>query len=153
IGALMDANGQDTVTNFGKIIGASYVGVYFTSAATTKVTLNNFGNIFGRYDGVINSSQVAGGTLNNAGTIRSNETAVSLSTDNSLTTSITNTATGIIKGITSAILIIQGKLALTNHGTIVGAINDTAGVRDTIVNTGHIKGPLVLGGGNDVFNG
>jgi len=90
----MDRHGwrrQPDRHNFGKIIGTTADGVYF-GANTTAVLVNNHGFIFGGDDGVENTSDHAGGVINNYGYIRSPVDAIYLSTDTTLTTTILNAA-------------------------------------------------------------
>jgi Ca2+-binding RTX toxin-like protein len=154
VGVLLDAAVGNQVDNFGKIVSPSATGLagigvnFFTSAGT--ILFNNHGYVFASDYGVTNSSHHSGGTINNFGTIRSNNIGIGIDTA-SLTTVIRNA--GVIDGISQAIHMYGGKLHLINDGTVIGDIVDSDNLNHVIVNRGHIKGLVELGSGNDYFNG
>jgi Ca2+-binding RTX toxin-like protein len=151
-GIYMNGNGA-AIDNRGSIVGYTFAGILFGSGAD-NIFLQNLGMIYGHFAGVENSSELYGGYLFNAGTIRSDTEAINIDTNSALVTSITNAATGIITSTLGIGIYIQnGGFFLTNHGTIVGEVRDDGGLSDVVVNTGKIQGSIQFGGGNDVFNG
>ncbi|MGH6737144.1 MAG: calcium-binding protein [Methyloceanibacter sp.] len=143
-----------TIINHGTIHGSNEFGVDF-KPATEDFTLSNTGSIYGRDIGVLMGSDLDGGVISNSGLIRSDTFGIGINHNGGDVTLITNTG-GTIKGTDAAIFILEGRLSLKNTGTIVGDIesDDTTGnVNDSIVNSGKILGQVLLGAGNDVFNG
>ena len=158
-GADMDGHGSQIFNNFGKVIAtgpsaAFGTGVYF-GANTQGVLLNNHGVIVSLTNGAWNQSNNTGGVFNNFGLISGGIHGVEFDTAASLTSVLTNAATGTIKGGADAIFMdaAAGMLHFTNAGKVVGGIFDSADRRDTVINHGHIHGKVFLQGGNDVFIG
>jgi Ca2+-binding RTX toxin-like protein len=151
-GIRLDGNGA-TVTNFGGVIGSS-AGIFFDANSRNVVLKNNGGEIFGGGVGVFAVSSFNGGTIANAGVIRSDHYGVEVLTQTGLTTVVKNAAHGSIQGTLSAIITALGTLSLDNHGTVNGRIDCQAtSANDTIHNTGKITGEVHLGPGNDTFIG
>ncbi|HMN86341.1 MAG TPA: hypothetical protein PKA74_10185, partial [Bauldia sp.] len=88
----------------------------------------------------------------NSGVLRGGSIAVRSILEPGATLTVTNQAKGLIAG-PAAFSVNGGKLALTNHGKILGDVYDDVGLRTTVRNDGIIEGTTVLGGGNDSFNG
>jgi Ca2+-binding RTX toxin-like protein len=149
----LSGTGSNSLSNSGKIIGATGAGVGFGTSADGDL-LYNHGYIFGASDGVFNFSTVAGGAIHNFDTIRSDGSGILIETAAGVQTSITNAADALIDSFAGrAIVGFGGSFRLVNHGTIIGGIVDHAGGNDVIINPGKISGPVALGSGNDYFNG
>ena len=158
-GADMDGGGSQTFNNFGKVISTGPsagpgTGVYF-GLNGQSVLLNNHGSIVSQEIGAWNQSNNAGGVFHNFGLISGGMHGVEFDTAASLTSVLTNAATGTIKGGAAAIFMdpAAGMLHFTNAGKVIGDIFDSAGLHDVVINHGHIKGNVFLQGGNDVFIG
>ena len=151
----IDLNGDGaTVTNHGRVSGYGGSGILFNTSSN-QVVLNNDGEIYGYAHGVEAFSDFDGGTINNTGTIQSDNVGIRISTSPGLVTFIDNR--GSIAGAEAAIFTLGlGRISLTNSGTIDGQIHCTASsgnVDDLVVNRGTIKGEVHLGDGADSFNG
>jgi serralysin len=100
-----------------------------------------------------------GGVIHNSGLIKTtsaNDTGIWVRGAAGLTTTINNQAGGAIQSVDWAIFTTDGRISLTNRGSITGLIecNATDGnVNDVIVNRGKISGAVLLGAGNDTFTG
>ena len=147
-GIYIAAGNQDKIDNLGSIVGVNS-GVWLGGSAYAR--LSNHGSISGEFEGVLVSSTHPANSISNFGAIRSDQIGVEV---NSFSTSITNGATGIIKGDFYAIETLNGgSLSLNNHGTIIGNIDcSIAGAHDVIINHGSIQGDVFLGS-NDTFKG
>jgi hypothetical protein len=150
LGVLADGN-HEAIENLGSIVGLRS-GVVF-GRFSNNTQLINHGSIYGHFAGVVPASMNEGGTVINDGVIRSDKLGVEV--DNiGFTTSITNTAKGIIEGATDAVKTVLGAMSLDNLGTLIGNVDCTVpGANDAIINHGNIVGQVLLDSGNDVFNG
>ncbi len=109
----------------------------------------NFGHIVIQNDGTVESKGIV--ALPDA-TLQGGD-AIDINIPTADTATIVNGLHGVIYGVADAILGEGGMFHLINRGTIIGTVNDAAGLDDLIVNTGKISGQVLLGGGNDVFRG
>jgi Ca2+-binding RTX toxin-like protein len=142
-----------SIDNKGSIIGLTNGGVGLGPFAEHN-SLTNSGDIYGPIYGVAALSVLsASAVIDNYGLIRSDKYGIDVVTAPGLVTTIVNEAGGLIRGSTAAIHTEVGRIDLTNHGTIAGAIDCSSGEKDVIVNSGSIPGRIDLGGGNDVFDG
>jgi Ca2+-binding RTX toxin-like protein len=153
-GVDMLGGGHQKFNNFGKVIANGSIGVYFYQANHGSV-LNNYGSIVSGGYGVLVQSSFVGGYLDNHNYIYGKTDGILIGTASNLNTSIHNAASGTIQGKGDAILADQGRFTLHNAGKIVGSIVDAdpGSARDVIFNSGHIQGRVVLGNGNDLFDG
>jgi hypothetical protein len=153
-----DSVGSQIFYNSGKVVGTVGDGIDFSAAAGQEL-LNNHGSIIGAYTAVtfsIDSTDTAGGAINNYGLIKGNvNLGLAILDYAHLTTVINNSATGVIQGPTVAIESFDGGIKLHNHGKIIGNIvnSDSTGVGDVIFNAGKILGSVHLGTGKSYFNG
>lgn len=142
------------VRNKGSIIGVGAVGAgisYFGSGGGSQVY--NDGYVFGRVTG-INAAPFSGdgGKIANRGTIESDRRGITIAAPAGQTTEITNA--GTIDGRDSSIAAFAGAFSLVNTGRLFGDIDAVAaGQKDTVVNRGQIAGSILLGSGNDRFDG
>ncbi len=150
-GADMDGSGSQVVNNLGKVIATGAVGLYFFQAQSILFT--NHGSIVSASRAVQNDSGHDGGVFHNFGLISGDVYGFFIDTGSTLTTTITNSATGTIQAAGYSIYMSLGILSLNNAGKIVGEIFDGDNVRDVVVNHGIIQGPVLLQGGNDAFIG
>jgi Ca2+-binding RTX toxin-like protein len=134
------------LTNLGQITGLN-TGVNFGNV--TSILCKNFGYIFGGSYGV--GFEHTGGELDNFRAIKSDLTAIVVNTGANQLTTINNAHGATINGLTDAVDAVAGMFRLSNHGTVIGAIQDEANLNDGVVNFGVIRGSVLLGGGNDVF--
>jgi hypothetical protein len=161
-----NGNGDETLTNFGMIVGGDNNGVFFSHHALS-VSVTNHGTIFGAVFGVENASQNVGGTIDNFNVIQAGgvyappnppsfpgapSAAIFIDTAPTLITYITNRVGALIDGPVDSIEATIGRFQLINHGTIIGNIVDADGGNDLIINTGKIKGAVFLDG-NSVYYG
>jgi Ca2+-binding RTX toxin-like protein len=148
--------GNTTVANRGTIKGTAGVGVSF-GTGILQAKLLNYGSISGGQDALKMLSHHVGGTIANHHTITSaHGRPIYIDTGPSLVTHITNAAGAVISAATSAkdaIYAKDGGFKLINHGTITGKIDDHDNANDIIINRGSIDGKVLLGTGNDTFNG
>ena len=155
-GAVMEGGGSQIFDNFGKVVGTTNVspGVYFDLLGLSpgQALLNNHGSIISGRTGVGLLSNNAVGIFHNYALVSGDTFGIWIDTPNSLTTAVTNAATGTIKSGLHAIFMITGGLSFTNAGKVVGDI-DSADVRDVVHNHGIIRGTTHLYGGSDLFNG
>jgi hypothetical protein len=131
-------------------------GVLIGPNSTNITVVNNAGgDIYGRAAGVFANSHNDGGTIINAGTIRSDDIGISVDTKPGYTTFIYNEPNSTISGGGGgAIYTFNGAISLTNLGTINGYIVCAApNQSDVIVNNGTINGSVFLFSGNAVYNG
>jgi hypothetical protein len=136
--------------NYGTTIGLTQAGFLFSADAVSS-SVSNFGEIYGRDEGVW-AAAGGGNTITNSGTIRSDFNGIKV-TAGTLATFIINS--GKISGGDKAISV-EGTAAveLTNTGTLDGAFSAALSTgNDTIQNRGTINGVVALGDGNDTFNG
>jgi Ca2+-binding RTX toxin-like protein len=146
----MQGDGSQVFNNFGKVIGTYDNGILIGSFSTSSL-LNNHGIILSAGDGIF-ANTLGTCEINNYGFIKGGTNGIESSSDSAFTTKIFNAATGVILGGT-AILCETSMFMLTKQGKIVGKISDIANLHDVVLNTGTIKGLVLLGGGNDVFDG
>ena len=148
-GITVNGVGAD-IDNRGAVTGAREFGVLFGSGSR-DVVLTNSGNIYGAENGVWVLNNVDGGTINNSGVIRSGNTAIGVSLNTGVVTTITNTEDGVIRGKIKAIEVNFGAIVLDNRGTVVGLTHcDFQSGGDRITNQGTM-GEVRLGAGDDVF--
>jgi hypothetical protein len=151
-----EGGGTQHLWNFGRIVGADNVGVYFEFA--TVVSVVNHGTIFGYKFGVDDNSSSTLGVIDNFGSISAGKdkaplsAAILIDAAPGQTTFITNEAGALITGPHYAIEATIGVFSLVNHGRIVGNIRDADDANDTIANHGKILGGVYLDG-NSTFNG
>jgi hypothetical protein len=157
------AGGTTTIVNHGEIFGLSDsdgFGVVF-SPFCNQGTLTNDGKVFGRLAGVVDQSShfngASGGIIDNTGSgiIGGNGEGIRLISDNSLRTVISNDVNAIIRGGTWAIHAFIGAFTLTNSGHLIGGIDSgpSAIANDVVVNRGSIGGDVLLGPGDDLYQG
>jgi Ca2+-binding RTX toxin-like protein len=152
-GVVMSGGSGQVLDNSGSITGTSFYGVSFETTGTGDV-LNNHGHIVGLDAGVFAQSFNFGPALNNFGSITSTGgTGIFVFTVAATTTMIDNAAGGLISGAVNAINGHQGRFHLVNHGTIAGNVVDSDNQNDVIVNAGKLIGAVLLGAGNDSFDG
>jgi Ca2+-binding RTX toxin-like protein len=146
------SSGNQTVVNRGLIIGQNHDGVNFHGAAA--VSLTNSGEIYGG-DAVCFVS--SGGLVDNSGQISGQWAGVYLvgGAGPVGTVTIHNRDHGVIRGEINAISIDAGNLSLINEGRITGDIyDDGLNLNQEIIhNHGLIAGSLLLGHGNDIYDG
>jgi Ca2+-binding RTX toxin-like protein len=148
---IFDGSDGATVTNHGTLTGYDFDGIAF-GPTSNHVVLNNDGEIYGRLAGVTTGSGLQGGTIHNSGLIRSDQFGVEVNILAGLTTIIDNAAGGTIKGTDAAIDTLEGRISLSNHGTLVGGIDCRApNKHDVVANHGTIVGQVHLGSGSDSF--
>jgi hypothetical protein len=155
-GILLDG-GREKVDNYGKVVSTNSLlgeGVFF-GVSTTQDLLNNYGKVSSANVGVLFDSNYAGGTVNNSGHITGSLYGIEVATQSNLTTTINNSAHGVIKGGTDGILANIGGFVLHNFGKIIGDVvaADSAGAPVKIFNPGKIIGSVDLGSGNALFDG
>ncbi len=137
-------------------LGGAGVSVISSAQAGNKIT--NAGQIssLGTGDAI---TLLGGGTVSNAGVISGAITTTS-------TMTFTNAAAGRFAGfvVSSQDALSPGSV-ITNRGTMVfndalggsahvaGAVIGLGASNDTVVNSGKIVGDILLGGGNDIFDG
>jgi hypothetical protein len=155
-------SGNQLLDNRGTIIGVDNNAVFFGHPTLEDSVVNRDGGyIFGASYGVEIASYNAGGTIENFGTIKGGATpprdnpsyqpaAISLFTEPTIVTDITNETGGIIDGAVDAIYANTGEFNLVNNGSIFGNIVSADGSSDVITNRGKIKGAVFLEG-NSVF--
>jgi len=90
-----------------------------------------------------------------AGLIHSNNCGIEIWTGTALRTLITNAAGATVRGDVYGIYThTKGALQLANDGKIFGGIRcDAPNENDVVINHGTITGNVVLGTGNDTYNG
>lgn len=145
-------NGNSGVfNNYGATNALTKAGVIFDLFAVSS-SVANFGDIYGRDEGVWSASSAGGNMITNNGTIRSDNVGVLVS-DGTLPTFIINS--GTISGSDVAIRATgTAAIEITNTGTLNGSISCAPATgNDTIISSGNINGIVALGDGNDVFNG
>lgn len=148
-GIVVNGDGAD-LTNRGAVTGAKEFGILFGSGSR-NVVLDNTGDIYGGNQGVWVLNTVDGGTINNAGIIRSGVTGISLTLNAGVTTTISNAKDGTIRGKAKAIEVNFGAIDFKNSGTVAGLTHcDFQSGDDRIENRG-VMGEVRLGTGNDVF--
>jgi Ca2+-binding RTX toxin-like protein len=142
------AGTDGSVVNLGAIFGVTDDGVRVSGAGNV---VYNHGYIYG-HDHGINEDSVDGGWIRNSGVIDGDHEAIYAGGAVGAHTSVINT--GTIGGQSAdAIRVDVGNLFLNNSGKIVFDIHLYAGESDTIINSGSISGMVMLGGGNDQFDG
>jgi hypothetical protein len=143
--------GSAVVNNSGRIIGATEFGIGFGPGAALVRAVNH-GYIFGHVYGIQDVSLSGSGTISNFKTIKSDVAGISVDTQPTVVTHITNALGAVITGPFYGVVEVHGRLHLANHGTINGPVvnENNNGV---IINTGKINGEVFLGLGNSLFNG
>jgi hypothetical protein len=135
---------DDTIVNAGSIVGTS-VGI---DDEASFLTVRNSGDIFG---GVFGAELGPGDSLNNSGSISSNDTGVQMAVTTNL--GAINNA-GTIEGTHRAVAAYgSSQFTLVNKGKIDGDVILTTSGADLITNTGTIDGSVELGSGFNTFNG
>jgi hypothetical protein len=144
---------NDIIDNLGSVLG-SFEGVIF-GAGGSNSKINNHGFIFGQSLSGVDDASVAGSVISNFGLIGSDLYGIRIRTSGPGLTIISNDAKGLIEGKNDAIFIGNpgDTISLNNRGAIVGIVDCTVGGDSVIVNHGKIDGEVLLGGGNDLFNG
>jgi Ca2+-binding RTX toxin-like protein len=147
---------REQIFNDGTVIGTLGPGVFF-GFSSIAVTLVNTGFIYGGAAGITTTSLTDNAVITNSGRI-TGASGITIDTGAGVTTTIVNQPGGSITGSDinkGAIDILSGGISLTNAGLVQGSIvcepPDQANI--TIRNTGTINGLVILGGGNDLFNG
>jgi Ca2+-binding RTX toxin-like protein len=126
-----NASGNVTVYSGGTVRTFRDSGIYVHG--TGSVVVDNFGQISGHFGGVTLNGDIASATLtlNNYGTLSADEVAI-----------IQHTGVG--------------SFVVHNTGTISGALgsfqNDMPSGNDTITNSGHMIGQVLMGGGDDFID-
>jgi Ca2+-binding RTX toxin-like protein len=144
-------NGAYSIVNHGTISGMAATGVLLASDGGDVLT--NDGEIFGQLVGVgAGGNSTDGGLIQNSGLIHSTQYGIQTA-NTALTTTVQNSAGGMIRGDVAAIHTIVGILSLSNRGTLVGGIDcEDPSAPDVVINRGKIIGDVHLGGGADIFN-
>lgn len=146
------ANGSHaSIDTSGIIEGLNADGIW---SAGDQFTLHNAGMIYGQRSGVHMESPSDGGAISNDGTIKSSGYGVWVDTKAGSVTQILNNLPASISGTGGAAIYSEGgAFSLTNLGQILGSIVSAADQNDFVRNTGFISGTVLLGKGNDTFNG
>jgi Ca2+-binding RTX toxin-like protein len=145
-------SGNTSITNLGSISGFSSDGLEYFS--TNGSVLTNFGQVYGKQNAVsvfLNTGPVE---IVNSGVLQSRGAGIDTASLDSVMTTIINAAKGVIEGTLHGILASEATV-LKNAGTMIGGV-DCSGVtrgNDSIRNYGEIVGSVLLGHGNDLFNG
>jgi hypothetical protein len=143
----------NSVANSGLVMGLTGTGIEL-GFFSTSCSVANYGDVYGRVQGVLANGHYDGGTIVNAGLIRSDQVGIYVDTKLGLTTSITNQPHATISGASHSIFTLFGGISLNNLGTLVGdVVCATANEVDAIVNNGTIIGNVFLGAGNETYNG
>ena len=143
-----------TIENHGLIDGTDNFGVLSDDVAKLRIT--NTGEIHGAQVAIAVTYETPGLASNvkidNSGLIKS--AVVGIQIDTPQPTTIINAETGVIKGTNPAISSSaeSGAVAITNQGTINGAIVlHAVDGNDSVVNQGKIRGDVYLEDGNDTY--
>jgi hypothetical protein len=148
-GVYVDGDTQ-TIDNAGLISGKHGSGVEFWWDAKF-VTVKNTGTISGGVAGITANSDHDGGYINNHGVIHGGSYGILVNTGGVLLTTIENY--GTIEG-GDAIRTKVGGVHLENHGTLTGGLRLASTVQtDEVINSGKIVGNVLLGEGDDFFDG
>jgi len=155
----IQAISQNNVIIEGSVISgddaAIYTGSYETTPKNVSITLTAKGSVRSlNEDGVVLTD--AGCTLDNAGSIVGKDDGVVLEGDDNSTVTVTNS--GKISGSFGIYSDTTQTIVLTNSGTITATQyvfnSGDGGVNTSLVtNTGWMHGRLLLGLGNDLYDG
>ncbi len=156
----IERGNTDTIDNLGHIVSAN-VGVLFDAQSNFGSTLINRGSISGQETGVASDSTLAGCTIINYGTIRSDHDGIVINPHNglaydnpSIETIITNESTGVIESSSGAAIVKDnGGTILHNYGRIDGGVSFSGSGVDKIFNDGTITGWVSLDSTSGYFNG
>jgi hypothetical protein len=153
-GVAFQGSGTETFTNRG-VVSAADTGVSFINeppGVEDNIVFKNYGLITAGNAVLDNVRDASSGTLFNAGMINGRSIGLWIPPVNAVTTDVVNATGGTIEGRTASIRDDGGPIHLTNHGTIIGAIQiDNAD--DLITNDGRIAGVVDLGSGACHFDG
>jgi Ca2+-binding RTX toxin-like protein len=147
------------VFNLGSITGTSLAGgaAFETASDASFIVLDNRGTIFGLSAAVADYATSGFDYFTNSGTIEGFTSGIDVNTAAGGVTTIVNS--GTIKGGNQSINVTAGhfgQVFLTNTGHMIGDISlESSGANDSnaIYNSGSINGFILLGAGNDLFNG
>ena len=142
-----------TVNNLGRIIGFQTSGISVLNGTTD---ISNGGYVFGKISGVnVDGPSATVVNILNYGTIEGDQFGIWLL--NTIGTQPLVENSGTIRGRVASINVDFGRsINLDNSGVLYGNVvchSDIDSLNDTIRNSGKIVGDVLLGAGNDTFDG
>ncbi|VWX53232.1 hypothetical protein [Novosphingobium sp. 9U] len=125
-----------------------------TRGVALLITLNQATDGSALSAGLVNSGTISGSSVGMIGVYLPDYWSSQLPDPANISLAITNTATGVIAGKDSGLIVYDAPLTLDNAGTISGgadgmAVMTYADMGHTIRNSGTLVGGVALGGGDD----